>query len=60
MSNKTLSDFFEPLSGRAHKNTPSVCPVGEPTLPDTLPTRCGSKASHPNLTTLEQSRPDEG
>jgi hypothetical protein len=53
-------DFLEALSGRAHSNNPSPVPENKTPLPDTLPTRCGTKASHPNLTTLEQGRPDEG
>ncbi|MEY3471057.1 MAG: hypothetical protein RLZZ223_407 [Candidatus Parcubacteria bacterium] len=54
-------NLLETLSGRSTRNKePVVCPTENIPLPDTLPTRCGTKVVHPNLKTLEQGRPDEG
>lgn len=53
-------NLLETLSGRARRNKePVLCPTENIPLPDTLPTRCGSKKSQ-NIITFEQCRPDEG
>lgn len=56
MKEKEEDLLFEPLSGRAHRNNPSVCPTGDNPLPDKLPTRCVFRPAQ----LLEQVRPDEG
>ena len=53
-------NFLETLSGRARRNKePVSCPTENTPLPDTLPTRCGSKKSQ-SIIMFEQCRPDEG
>ena len=53
-------NFLETLSGIARRNKePVSCPTENTPLPDTLPTRCGSKKSQ-SIIMFEQCRPDEG